>query len=106
MGSRSRSAGAVSHRSPSEAADFEPDARGRLTPLPGGVWCYLASNLPDSIVSAALIEATSRTWPAPSAGARISFGEAHQVATSVGGRPLEQARFDVTLLYGDEPFWF
>jgi hypothetical protein len=35
-------------------------ARGRFAPLPRGVWCYLAWNLPDSVTSAALIETTSR----------------------------------------------
>jgi hypothetical protein len=35
-------------------------ARGRLAPLPRGVWCYLAWNLPDAVTSAALIETTSR----------------------------------------------
>jgi hypothetical protein len=33
---------------------------GRLSPVPHGAWCDLAGNLPNSIDSAALIEATAR----------------------------------------------
>lgn len=34
-------------------------ARGRLSPLPRGVWCYVAINLPTRVTPASLIEATA-----------------------------------------------
>ena len=32
---------------------------GQLSPLPRGVWCYLAGNLPANLAPASLIEAAA-----------------------------------------------